>query len=65
MIYDPGLTESWPVLGDFNSVLRGEEKRCGQPVTSYQVKDLADCCLAHSPCMLRSLSEYHHQRDTV
>ena len=44
--YTQGRVEPWIVLGDFNSVMRSEERRGGQPVTPYQVNDLAKCCLA-------------------
>ena len=44
--YESGHTQPWLVLGDFNSILRTEEKRGGQPVTPYQVNDFVECCLA-------------------
>ena len=34
----------WILLGDFNVVLKGEEKANGLPVTQYEVKDFQECC---------------------
>ncbi|GFS35151.1 hypothetical protein Acr_00g0038130 [Actinidia rufa] len=31
-------------LGDFNVVLKGEEKANGLPITQYEVKDFQECC---------------------
>lgn len=36
----------WLVLGDFNCVLKPEEKICTNTPTAYDVQDFNDCCLA-------------------
>jgi len=38
------LSEPWLVMGDFNSILRREERVCGTEVTHYQISDFTDCC---------------------
>lgn len=43
--FDLGKHEPWMVLGDFNFVLRDNEKKNGQPITSYQVRDFVQCCM--------------------
>ncbi|GFS35680.1 hypothetical protein Acr_00g0041440 [Actinidia rufa] len=34
----------WLLMGDFNNVLKGEEKANGVSVTNYEMKDFQDCC---------------------
>jgi len=38
------LSEPWLLMGDFNSILRLEERVGGAGVTHYQITDFADCC---------------------
>ncbi|KAI3450765.1 hypothetical protein Pfo_007430 [Paulownia fortunei] len=38
-------TRPWLVLGDFNNVLKAEEKCNGADVTAYETRDFVDCCL--------------------
>jgi len=39
------LLEPWLLMGDFNSILRLEERVGGAGVTHYQITDFADCCV--------------------
>ncbi|KAI3467849.1 hypothetical protein Pfo_024512 [Paulownia fortunei] len=39
------LTRPWMILGDFNNVIKFEEKCNGIKVTAYKIKDMVDCCL--------------------
>ena len=38
------LLDPWLLMGDFNSILREEERVGGASVTHYQTGDLVDCC---------------------
>jgi len=38
------LSEPWLLMGDFNNILRQEERVCGADVSHYQYKDFTDCC---------------------
>ena len=38
------LSEPWILMGDFNNILRQEERVCGAEVSHYQIKDFSDCC---------------------
>ena len=44
--YGSTLHQPWVILGDFNNVMKCEEKINGADVTSYEVKGLVDCCLS-------------------
>ena len=38
------LSAPWLILGDFNNVLKMDEKSNGQPITPYEIKDFQQCC---------------------
>ncbi|GFZ07108.1 hypothetical protein Acr_19g0000450 [Actinidia rufa] len=42
--FNDTLTDPWLVLGDFNNVLKTEERSNGQQVTPYEIRDFQQCC---------------------
>ena len=38
------LSEPWLLMGDFNNILRREERVCGAAVSHYQINDFTECC---------------------
>lgn len=40
------LSQLWLLLGDFNNVLRIEEKINGTDITPYEIRDMMECCLS-------------------
>ncbi|XP_022899391.1 uncharacterized protein LOC111412700 [Olea europaea var. sylvestris] len=49
----------WMVWGDFNNVLKFNEKCYGANVTPYEVKDLENCCLSVGLVDLRSIGCFY------
>lgn len=45
----------WLIMGDFNNVLRTDERCNGADVTPYETRDFADCCLTAGLTDLRSI----------
>jgi hypothetical protein len=39
-----GIVLPWMCMGDFNNMLRTEERRSGRPVTQHEIKDMQECC---------------------
>ncbi|KAK6125166.1 hypothetical protein DH2020_041087 [Rehmannia glutinosa] len=37
-------SDPWLLLGDFNSVLKSDERRNGSVVSPYEIKDFEECC---------------------
>ncbi|GFY92706.1 pyruvate decarboxylase-2 [Actinidia rufa] len=56
--FSSSIEMPWLLLGDFNNVLKDEEKSNGLPVTQYKVRDFMDCCYDIGITDLRSTGAF-------
>ncbi|XP_057481140.1 uncharacterized protein LOC130768162 [Actinidia eriantha] len=57
--FNVSLELPWLLLGDFNNVLRSEERVNGRPVNSYETRDFRKCCYDLGISDLRSNRVFH------
>ncbi|GFS28741.1 hypothetical protein Acr_00g0003640 [Actinidia rufa] len=57
--FNVSLELPWLLLGDFNNVLKGEERVNGRPVNSYETRDFRNCCYDLGISDLRSNGVFH------
>ncbi|XP_022848848.1 uncharacterized protein LOC111371175 [Olea europaea var. sylvestris] len=55
MDFNTNVALPWMILGDFNNVLKFDEKSNGADVNPYEIKDLANCCLQVGLTDVRSI----------
>ncbi|XP_022842022.1 uncharacterized protein LOC111365716 [Olea europaea var. sylvestris] len=55
MDFNANVSLPWMILGDFNDVLKFNEKNNGAEVTPYEIQDFANCCLHAGLTNVRSI----------
>ncbi|XP_022876816.1 uncharacterized protein LOC111395022 [Olea europaea var. sylvestris] len=59
MDFNANVSLPWMILGDFNNVLKFDEKSNGAEVTPYEIKDFANCCLHVDLTDVRSIGCFY------
>ncbi|XP_022891840.1 uncharacterized protein LOC111406687 [Olea europaea var. sylvestris] len=59
MEFNANVSSPWLILGDYNNVLKFDEKCNGADVTPYKIKDLINCCLHVGLMDVRSIGCYY------
>lgn len=49
----------WMIVGDFNNMLKSDERSNGVEVTPYEVKDFTNCCLSVGLTNVRSIGCFY------
>ncbi|XP_022847501.1 uncharacterized protein LOC111370020 [Olea europaea var. sylvestris] len=63
MEFNASISSPWLILGDYNNVLKFDEKCNGADVTPYEIKDLKNCCLHEGLMDMWSIGCYYTWTD--